>query len=95
MSKKRRTRTIRLQCSGDCEREDHDGITKKQFAAAQVAWCYVEEFQSYEDSLKDEGSPFDWQTHTGLCPDCRASDLKTEYDTAVRRAVAYEKEFTN
>lgn len=55
-----------------CDRDDFDGI-----AEIPADWYAVDRVQSYEDSYAEEidqrGSPFDWQTHIGVCPECEVS----------------------
>jgi len=64
--------SIRLACVY-CDRQDGDGIS-----AIPEHWTDVSFVQSYEESCRpipvDEpqgGSPWEWYTHLGLCPECR------------------------
>ena len=64
---------IRLGCFY-CDREDCDGISE-----IPDDWTDVQEVQSLTESLRpvalDElgnRSVLDWQTHLGVCPECRA-----------------------
>jgi hypothetical protein len=64
---------VRLGCLY-CDRTDFDGV-----AEIPDDWSSVQEVQSYTESIEpvslDEHSTrsvLDWQTHLGVCPDCRA-----------------------
>lgn len=65
---------IRLGCLF-CDRDDFDGIEE-----IPEDWYGVDYVQSYEDSyaeaIDEVDSPFDWQTHIGVCPDCEASQCR-------------------
>ena len=59
----------------NCDRDDHDGISKVALAKAIVnGWKHVDKVQAYEQACKviDPGDDaiFDWWTHLGWCPDC-------------------------
>jgi hypothetical protein len=51
---------IRLGCLG-CDRQDYDGVD-----VLPGDWI---EIADVRDGVT--GSVFDWETHLGICPDCR------------------------
>ena len=61
---------IRLACLY-CDTEECDGID-----LIPEDWHDVDEFQSYEESIKEvapddtQRSPTEWYTHVGVCPKC-------------------------
>lgn len=63
---------IRLGCQ-HCDRGDFDGVDK-----LPKDWDDVSRVRSLEEALRevDEDdttrSVFDWQTHLGTCPECKA-----------------------
>jgi hypothetical protein len=63
---------IRLGCQ-HCDRNDFDGVDK-----LPKDWDDVSRVRSLEEALRevDEDdttrSVFDWQTHLGTCPECKA-----------------------
>jgi hypothetical protein len=63
---------IRLGCQ-HCDRSDFDGVDK-----LPKDWDDVSRVRSLEEALRevDEDdttrSVFDWQTHLGTCPECKA-----------------------
>jgi hypothetical protein len=63
---------IRLGCI-HCDRNDFDGVDK-----LPKDWDDVSRVRSLEEALRevDEDdttrSVFDWQTHLGTCPECKA-----------------------
>ena len=64
------TGKIRLGCLG-CGREDFDGIHK-----LPDDWEEIDEVQSYEESIRevgpeDDGDIMFWETHLGVCPECK------------------------
>ncbi len=77
LAKHKRDGPIRLSCS-KCFRDDFDGV--KLFPGG---WLGIEEVQSLEASLTtyEDGeteppgySVFDWETHSGLCPECQLTE---------------------
>ena len=61
---------IRLGCA-HCDREDFDGID-----SIPEDWSEITELQSYEEATRPiqfsgTGSPLNWETHMGICPDCQ------------------------
>lgn len=64
-------RRIRLGCA-HCDREDFDGTD-----SIPEDWSEVTELQSYEEATRpiqfsdSSGSPLNWETHMGICPDCQ------------------------
>lgn len=75
LAEARRTGPIRLECRAGCF-EQHDGIHE-----VPAGWTDVEEVRSLEVSMTTyedgDGNPpwgysvFDWETHTGVCPECQ------------------------
>lgn len=65
---------IRLGCLF-CDRDDCDGIEE-----IPADWYAVDHVQSYEDSYAEvhdrQESPFDWQTHIGICPECEKNTCR-------------------
>lgn len=66
---------IRLGCQY-CDRDDYDGVDE-----LPADWIDIIEVQSFEESQRPRDlssvpgmSPFDWQTHLGVCPDCQQLD---------------------
>jgi hypothetical protein len=63
---------IRLGCQ-HCDRNDFDGVDK-----LPKDWDDISRVRSLEEALRevDEDdttrSVFDWQTHLGTCPECKA-----------------------
>ena len=61
---------IRLACLY-CDTDECDGIDE-----IPANWHDVDEFQSYEESVKEvapddtQRSPTEWYTHLGICPEC-------------------------
>ena len=61
---------VRLACLY-CDTEECDGIDK-----IPASWHDVDEFQSYEESIKEipaedlTRSPTEWYTHLSVCPEC-------------------------
>ena len=68
---------IRLACVV-CDREDCDGITSAELAAAiAVGWQHVSEAgNGYPDDYSS-----DWWTHLGWCPECVERDSKPMLST--------------
>ncbi len=72
---------IRLACLY-CHTDECDGI-----AAIPVNWHDVDEFQSYEESIKEiaaddtQRSPTEWYTHLGVCPECAKIYCCSERDS--------------
>ena len=68
------TGKIRLGCHS-CDRCDFDFISK-----LPDDWTNITEVRNYDESVREvtdddkSGSPFDWQTHLGTCPDCQSED---------------------
>jgi hypothetical protein len=62
---------IRLGCVY-CDRSDYDGVDQ-----IPSDWEDIQEIQSYEEACRSvepddvKRSVFDWQTHLGVCPECR------------------------
>jgi hypothetical protein len=64
--------TIRLSCL-HCDNDDCDGVDE-----IPADWKYVDEVQSYEDSMDDTVEDGQWWTHLGVCPDCIAIEEGVE-----------------
>ena len=64
---------IRLGCH-HCDREDFDGIDD-----LPTDWMDIHEVQSLPEATREvdfddkSRSALDWQTHLGVCPECRAT----------------------
>ena len=62
---------IRLGCV-HCDRDDFDGVDQ-----LPDDWDDIGEVRSFEESMREVDaddmtrSVFDWQTHLGICPECR------------------------
>ena len=62
---------IRLGCM-HCDRDDFDGVD-----VLPEDWEEIGEVRSYDESMREVAvddqtrSVFDWQTHLGLCPECK------------------------
>lgn len=67
------TGRIRLCCLY-CDRNDFDGV-----AELPTDWEHIREVQSHEEACRPverddwTRSVFDWETHSGVCPDCQSS----------------------
>jgi len=63
--------TIRLGCLY-CDRTDFDGVDQ-----LPTDWEDIDEVQSCEEAIREvppddkRRSVLDWETHLGVCPDCR------------------------
>ena len=81
------TRKIRLGCIS-CWRDDFDGID-----SLPGDWEDIDEVQSYEDSMREvrpDESDADitfWETHLGVCPDCRGSATPGDVECAASHIV--------
>ena len=63
--------TIRLGCLY-CDRTDFDGVGQ-----LPADWEDIDEVQSYDEAIREVApgdnrrSVLDWETHVGVCPECR------------------------
>ena len=63
---------IRLGCQ-HCDRNDFDGVDK-----LPKDWDDISRVRSIKEALREVDqddmtrSVFDWQTHLGVCPECKA-----------------------
>jgi hypothetical protein len=62
--------TVRLACT-DCDRQDHDGITREQLLAVKRLWGNVRQVMNDDEACPFREPTRDWYTHLGLCPNCR------------------------
>ncbi len=66
------SKTIRLGCTY-CDRSDFDGVD-----ALPEDWEDIHEVRSLEEAKREvlfddnSRSVLDWQTHLGMCPECKA-----------------------
>ncbi len=70
-------RTIRLGCVA-CDRDDKDFINAEELEVCKAeGWTDITEQRSYAEASRivEFGDPtmsvFDWETHLGICPDCK------------------------